>query len=138
LVHLLRHLQHRRTPRRPGRPRPAPPTHAGGPLTWLAIPQDSPYGIHNLPYGVFSANDQPGRGRIGVRIGDHVLDAGAAARAVGAPSVLLDADTLNPLMAAGHRTWREVRGAVTEWLGDEAHRPAVAPCLLPLAEVELH
>ncbi|PBC76807.1 fumarylacetoacetate hydrolase [Streptomyces sp. TLI_235] len=107
-------------------------------MTWLDIPQDSPYGIRNLPYGVFSANDQPGRRRIGVRIGEHVLDAGAAARAVGAPSVLLDADTLNPLMAAGHRTWREVRGALTEWLTDEAHRPAVGPCLLPLAEVELH
>ena len=107
-------------------------------MTWLAIPQDSPYGIHTLPYGVFTADDEPGRHRIGVRVGDHVLDAGAAARAVGAPSVLLDADTLNPLMAAGHRTWREVRGAVAEWLGDEAHRPAVGPCLLPLHAVDLH
>ncbi|GJF27986.1 fumarylacetoacetase [Kitasatospora sp. NE20-6] len=107
-------------------------------MTWLAIPQDSPYGVHALPYGVFTADDRPGRRRIGVRIGDRVLDAGAAARAVGAPSVLLDADSLNPLMAAGHRTWREVRGALTAWLTDEAHRPAVAPCLLPLHAVDLH
>jgi fumarylacetoacetase len=107
-------------------------------LTWLAVPQDSPYGVHTLPYGVFTAADQPGRRRIGVRIGDAVLDAGAAARAVGSAAVLLEAGSLNPLMAAGRSLWREVRAALTEWLTDEAHRPAVEPCLLPLADVELH
>ncbi|WP_354643127.1 fumarylacetoacetase [Kitasatospora camelliae] len=107
-------------------------------MTWLAIPQDSPFGVHNLPYGVFTAPDQPGRRRIGVRIGEFVLDAGAAARAVGTPSVLLDADSLNPLMAAGRPTWTAVRAALTEWLTDEAHRPAVAPHLVELAAVELH
>ncbi|MFG2824044.1 fumarylacetoacetase [Kitasatospora sp. NPDC048365] len=106
--------------------------------TWLDLPADSPYGIHNLPYGVFTAPDQPGRRRIGVRIGDLVLDAGAAARAVGSPSVLLDADSLNPLMAAGRPTWTAVRSALTGWLSDEAHRPEIGRCLHDLAEVELH
>ncbi|GGQ85797.1 fumarylacetoacetase [Kitasatospora griseola] len=106
--------------------------------TWLDLPADSPFGVHNLPYGVFTAADRPGRRRIGVRIGDRVLDAGAAARAVGSPSELLDAETLNPLMAAGRSTWREVRAALTEWLTDAAHRPAVEPCLLDLADVSLH
>ncbi|MFF2629780.1 fumarylacetoacetase [Kitasatospora griseola] len=106
--------------------------------TWLDLPADSPFGAHNLPYGVFTADDRPGRRRIGVRIGDRVLDAGAAARAVGSPSELLDAETLNPLMAAGRSTWREVRAALTEWLTDAAHRAAVEPCLLDLADVSLH
>ncbi|MEU3494795.1 fumarylacetoacetase [Kitasatospora cineracea] len=106
--------------------------------TWLDLPADSPYGVHNLPYGVFTAADRPGRRRIGVRIGDLVLDAGAAARAVGAPSALLDAESLNPLMASGRSTWRAVRAALTSWLTDEAHRDAVGPCLLPLADVRLH
>ncbi|GAA2747690.1 MULTISPECIES: fumarylacetoacetase [Kitasatospora] len=106
--------------------------------TWLDLPADSPYGIHNLPYGVFSAPDRPGRRRIGVRIGDFVLDAGAAARALGRPSVLLDADTLNPLMAAGRSTWTEVRAALTGWLSDEAHRPEISRCLVDLADAELH
>ncbi|MFD7640726.1 fumarylacetoacetase [Kitasatospora sp. NPDC059795] len=108
--------------------------------TWLDLPADSPFGVHNLPYGVFTAPDWPGR-RIGVRIGEQVLDAGAAARAAGAPSELLDllaAETLNPLMAAGRPTWQAVRGALTEWLTDAAHRAAVEPCLLDLADVELH
>lgn len=108
------------------------------PSSWLASAQDSPFGVHNLPYGVFTAADQPGRRRIGVRVGDFVLDAGAAARAAGAPSVLLAADSLNPLMAAGRSAWTQVRADLTRWLTDESFREAVAPALLPADEVELH
>ncbi|GAA2819297.1 fumarylacetoacetase [Kitasatospora sp. CM 4170] len=108
------------------------------PRSWLAGADDSPFGVHNLPYGVFTAADRPGVRRIGVRIGESVLDAGAAARAVGEPSVLLDADTLNPLLAAGRPVWTEVRAALTRWLTDESHRAALSPLLLPVAEVELH
>ncbi|MFF4339052.1 fumarylacetoacetase [Kitasatospora sp. NPDC001540] len=106
--------------------------------TWLDLPADSPFGVHNLPYGVFTAADQPDRRRIGVRIGELVLDAGAAARAVGAPSDLLAAENLNPLMASGRSSWQAVRAALTSWLTDPAHRAAVEPCLLPLADVRLH
>ena len=48
-------------------------------MTWLDLPADHPYGIHNLPYGVFStAGTEP---RVGVRVGDHVLDVGRVRRA---------------------------------------------------------
>ncbi len=113
-------------------------TTAGSPRSWLASAQDSPFGVHNLPYGVFTAADQPGRRRIGVRVGDFVLDAGAAARAAGAPSTLLDADSLNPLMAAGRPVWTRVRADLTTWLTDESFREALSPALLPADEVELH
>ncbi|MFJ7905837.1 fumarylacetoacetase [Kitasatospora sp. NPDC096204] len=106
--------------------------------SWLAGAQDSPFGVHNLPYGVFTAADRPGRRRIGVRVGDFVLDAGAAARAAGAPSALLDADSLNPLMAAGRPVWTRVRADLTTWLTDESFREALSPALLPADEVELH
>ena len=44
-------------------------------MTWLDVPADHPFGIHNLPYGVYSrAGVSP---RVGVRIGEHVLDAAA-------------------------------------------------------------
>ncbi|MFD8786274.1 fumarylacetoacetase [Kitasatospora sp. NPDC059599] len=108
------------------------------PRSWLASAQDSPFGVHNLPYGVFTAADQPGRRRIGVRVGDFVLDAGAAARAAGAPSALLEADSLNPLMAAGRPVWTRVRADLTGWLTDESFREALSPALLPVDEVELH
>ncbi|MER5636746.1 fumarylacetoacetase [Kitasatospora sp. NPDC002227] len=106
--------------------------------SWIASAQDSPYGLHNLPYGVFTAPDQPGRRRIGIAVGDFVLDAGAAARAIDEPSELLEADTLNPFLAAGRRTWEITRAAVTTWLSDESYREAMSPCLVPRAEVELH
>ncbi|MDY0815792.1 fumarylacetoacetase [Kitasatospora purpeofusca] len=108
------------------------------PRSWLTAANDSPFGVHNLPYGVFTAADRPGARRIGVRIGDFVLDAGAAARAAGEPSVLLDADSLNPLLAAGPPVWAEVRASLTRWLTDGTHREALTPLLLPLAEVALH
>ncbi|MFF1785944.1 fumarylacetoacetase [Kitasatospora sp. NPDC058243] len=108
------------------------------PRSWLASAQDSPFGVHNLPYGVFTAADQPGRRRIGVRVGDFVLDAAAAARAAGAPSALLDADSLNPLLAAGRSTWTQVRADLTRWLTDESCREALSPALLPAGEVQLH
>jgi fumarylacetoacetase len=110
-------------------------------VSWLALPVDSPFGVHNLPYGVFTAPDAPDRRRIGVAVGDHILDAAAAARATGldaALAELLDAPVLNPLLAAGRTAWTQVRAALTDWLTDPAHRAAVEPCLLPRAEVALH
>ncbi|MFL6153035.1 MAG: fumarylacetoacetase, partial [Ornithinibacter sp.] len=53
-------------------------------MTWLDLPADHPYGIVNLPYGVFST---PGtEPRVGVRVGDQVLDVGACAEQAGMES----------------------------------------------------
>ncbi|MEV7089848.1 fumarylacetoacetase [Streptomyces sp. NPDC093085] len=101
--------------------------------------EDDLFGPHNLPYGVFSTADEPDRRRLGVRIGDHVLDAGAAAHALGSPyAALLARSSLNPLMAAGRTTWRDVRRALTAWVTVPAHRPAIEPLLHPLGAVTLH
>lgn len=104
------------------------------PTTWVPLPIDSVYGIDNLPYGVFTTAADPDRARIGVAIGGHVLDAGAAARAAGAPSAVLDAPTLNPLMAAGRQTWTAVRAALTTWLTDPNLGALVEPHLIPRQE----
>ncbi|MEU6851649.1 fumarylacetoacetase [Actinacidiphila alni] len=107
----------------------------------LAVPHDAPYGVRNLPYGVFSTTDGPAARRIGVAYGDHVLDAGAAARATGAPAdvaAALAAPSLNPLLAGGPALWDRTRAALTAWLTEDAHRAAVAPCLLPRADLTLH
>ncbi|WP_405659819.1 fumarylacetoacetase [Streptomyces sp. RK9] len=123
----------------------------------LDLPEGDPFGPHNLPYGVFSpagsATDSatgsapgaaPGAAasdgrRVGVRIGSYVLDAGAAAAALGSPYVsLLAQPTLGPLLAAGRRTWSDVRRALTAWVTVPAHRDAVRPLLHPLSDVTLH
>lgn len=97
------------------------------------------FGPHNLPYGVFGTVGDPAR-RIGVRVGDHVLDAAAAARAAGDEdaAALLAHPVLNPLMAAGRPAWEHVRAALTRWLTAPEHHDAVAPHLRPLDAVELH
>lgn len=110
------------------------------PLTPLDLPEGDPFGPHNLPYGVFSL---PGEAvearRVGVRLGSYVLDAGAAAAALGSPYVsLLARPTLNPLMAAGRTAWSDVRRALTAWVTVPAHRETVRPLLHPLTDVTLH
>ncbi|MFI8289340.1 fumarylacetoacetase [Streptomyces sp. ms191] len=105
----------------------------------LDLAEGDPFGPHNLPYGVFSTADEPSRRRVGVRIGGHVLDAGAAAHALGSPyAALLARPSLNPLLAAGRTAWRDVRRALTAWVTVPAHRPDIEPLLHPLGAVTMH
>lgn len=102
------------------------------------VPEGDPFGPHNLPYGVFSRPGSATRS-VGVRLGDHVLDAGAAAVALSSPyAPLLTAPTLNPLLAAGRTTWSDVRRALTAWVTVPSHQEALAAHLHPLSEVTLH
>ncbi|MFE4702042.1 fumarylacetoacetase [Streptomyces sp. NPDC056738] len=105
------------------------------------VPEGDPFGPHNLPYGVFSLTDPAGDSerRVGVRLGDHVLDAGAAARSLGSPYAgLLAQPTLDPLLAAGRTAWSDVRRALTAWVTVPAHRETLAPHFHPLSDVTLH
>jgi fumarylacetoacetase len=81
------------------------------------------FGLDNLPYGVFSAAD--GVRRIGVRLGDAVLD---LAR-IDLHGVFRQ-PTLNALMALGRPQWTALRAQITE----------LAPALpaIPLTDVRLH
>jgi fumarylacetoacetase len=84
----------------------------------MQIPEGSPFGLDNLPYGVFSPRgDAP---RVGVRVGDSVLDL----------AVLLDDPTfaersLNPFMAQGRGRWVQVRERITELIGAGVPEQAV-------------
>ena len=88
------------------------------------------FGVANLPYGVFSAGDAP---RVGVRIGDSVLD---LAQALG--EQVFSEPSLNAFMAQGRARWSDVRARITELLTDERHRGTVESALLPLSGAELH
>lgn len=93
-------------------------THTTDLTTWVPGATGSPYDVDNLPYGVFSIEAQSAR--VGVRIGDHVLDLAAAAHSTRPAYVdLLEVPSLNALMAAGHETWAEVR----TWIVDLLTRP---------------
>ncbi|WP_329231728.1 fumarylacetoacetase [Streptomyces sp. NBC_01460] len=105
----------------------------------LDLAEGDPFGPHNLPYGVFSTPGHPEDRRVGVRVGGHVLDAGAAAHALGSPYArLLAQPSLMPLLAAGRTAWRDVRRALTAWVTVPSHRPQLEPLLHPLDSVTLH
>ncbi|WTW98013.1 fumarylacetoacetase [Streptomycetaceae bacterium NBC_01309] len=98
---------------------------------WLVVPADHPFGIGNLPYGVYTTTEDPAP-RVGVAIGDHVLDVGAVAQATGSDhATVLSAADLNPLMAAGRAVWTTVRAEITAWLTDTAYRRDVEANLTP-------
>jgi len=106
--------------------------------TWLDLPPDHPYGLATLPYGIFSTAD-PDLRRVGVRIGDFVLDAGAAAEFVGMESgVWWLQPTLNHFLSLGHPAWKAARSWLVEVLSNPAHRDGIEPFLIPLGEVTLH
>jgi fumarylacetoacetase len=105
--------------------------------TWLDLPADHPYGLANLPYGVFSTPDRTPR--VGVRIGDWVLDAGAAAEQSGMESgeVWLQ-PSLNAFLAEGRSAWTSGRAWLVELLTNEARRDCVEPNLVPVEQVTMH
>ncbi|MFF3353250.1 fumarylacetoacetase [Streptomyces sp. NPDC002917] len=105
----------------------------------LDLAEGDPFGPHNLPYGVFSTTGHPAERRVGVRIGNHVLDAGAAAHALGSPyAQLLAQPDLTALLSAGRTAWRDVRRALTAWVTVPAHRADIEPLLHPVQSVTLH
>ncbi len=92
--------------------------------TWVEGAAGSAHDVDHLPYAVVVTAD--GAARIGARVGDRVLDLGAAARDLRPDwTPLLDADTLHPLMAAGPATWAEVRAWVVGLLTDPTYRDRV-------------
>ncbi|GAA5034113.1 fumarylacetoacetase [Terrabacter aeriphilus] len=114
--------------------------------TWLDVPDDHPFGIDTLPYGVFHPAGDP-TPRVGVRIGDLVLDAGAVA-AIGRDAGLVgdgpdlatawQTPSLNAFLALGRPAWTTARAWLTEVLGDDVHRERVTPHLHRLDDVVLH
>lgn len=78
--------------------------------------------ISNLPYGVFRRLHSDDGFRVGVAIGDSILDVGAALRAglIAPPAreaaEACEADSLNGFMAMGRDHWRALRAALTELL----------------------
>ena len=107
--------------------------------SWMDLPADHPFGLTALPYGVFSTDD-PDLRRVGVRIGDHVLDAGAAAEHAGMES----GDLLDPARASTTSCRAARTPGPPPARGSSRCSPTpptatrVEPHLLPLADVTMH
>src|SRR6266536_3810404 len=106
---------------------------------WLGIPADHPFGLGTLPYGSFTTADRPGEQRVGVAIGDHVLDLSAAtARLLPGRADLFGTGLLDAFLAAGDGAWVQVRADIVSWLSSDAYRVAVEDLLVTAAAVTMH
>ena len=124
-------------------------THRADRRSWVES-ANAPRGdfpLQNLPFGVFrdwEGDDSP---RVGVAIGDFVLDVsglratlfdGVARRAVEACTE----PSLNALMALGAASWSALRSRLVDLLDAgaadaAANRRAVEPSLMPMRDVEM-
>jgi fumarylacetoacetase len=125
-------------------------THSPDAVSWVAsaVDPDSDFPIQNLPYGVFARRGSGEAPRVGVAIGDLILDVGACAAAglipgaAAGPAHACARPSLNALMARGRPDWTALRHAVFALLdadapGAEETQDRVAPFLVPRAEAEL-
>merc|ERR1711970_784570 len=89
-------------------------------MSWVTVPTDSHFPIQNLPYGVFSTVSEPGP-RIGVAIGNHVLDLAKISHLFTGPLLahhqdVFTATTLNSLMGLTKEHWAEARATIASLL----------------------
>ncbi len=110
--------------------------------SWVASANDPkhPFPLNNLPYGVFSTDDDDAR--CGVAIGDMILDMAAAEEAglialTEAP--LFDVPYWNDVMEEGPAVWAALRARLTALLADgAAEKDQIEPLLVPQSQATLH
>lgn len=106
---------------------------------WLGVPRDHPFGLAGLPYGSFSNIKHPAMRRVGVAIGDRVLNLSAATeRLMPGRAADFRSGSLDEFLAAGDGAWAQVRAAIAAWLSDEHYRPAIEDLLVPVEDVCMH
>ncbi|MDO8771396.1 MAG: fumarylacetoacetase [Burkholderiaceae bacterium] len=107
-------------------------THDPAARSWVesANLQGCDFPIQNLPFGRFRPSGSSEAFRIGVAIGDQVLDLKAAG--------LVHTDDMNALMAASLPNRQALRAALFEGLREGSHnQSAWAKCLQPQVAVEM-
>ncbi len=92
-------------------------------MSWIPVPEGSPFPVTNLPLGVGHTGD--GRPRAWVAVGDAALDLDAVAALgmfadLGVAEGCLSRSDLNLHLGAGPRVWSAVRSRIAELLDDPA------------------
>jgi len=106
-------------------------THGPELKSWVASANDpaTDFPIQNLPFGRFRRAGENVALRIGVAIGDQILDL-AAAR-------LIDTDDMSRVMAASLDDRRRLRRSISTFLRDGAASPKARDCLVAQSDVEM-
>ncbi|KAM9311124.1 fumarylacetoacetase [Gastrophryne carolinensis] len=116
-------------------------------MSFIPVEADCPFPIQNLPYGVFSTADEP-RHRIGVAIGEQVLDLSVIRHLFNGPFLsghqdVFNEPTLNNFMALGCNAWREARQVLQKLLAAseptlQDNKELCARAFVPQSRVKLH
>ena len=95
--------------------------------SWVASAQapDCDFPLANLPWGCFTRADRAGDARIGVAIGDQVLDVrealghGFLAGLSASVQAALRCESLNEFMNLGTTAWKSARAEITKLLSSD-------------------
>ncbi len=125
-------------------PTSADPTLDPARRSWVdsANAPDCDFPIQNLPLGVFRRAGADEKPRIGVAIGDAILDLAACVEEEALAGIspetacALCAPSLNRLMSQGRPAWSALRAAVGDVLDADAPDPRKR-CLLSMSDAEL-
>ncbi len=109
--------------------------------TWLPIPADTDFSVHNLPFGIFEGPD--GQRRAGVAIGNHIIDLAAAADhgLFGKRRFfrrLFEQPVLNEFIAQGKSISTRIRRRLQHWLSTPEAPDNAAAILIEQRRVRMH
>lgn len=105
---------------------------------WLGIAPDHQFGLAALPYGSYTAAHHAEEYRVGVAIGESVLDLTTASdRMMPGRAHLFRSGSLDEFLAAGHTAWAQVRAELTLWLSQDRYRTGIEDLLVPASSVSL-
>ncbi len=116
-------------------------THDAALRSWVASAnaEGTDFPIQNLPFGVFRRRGTQEAFRIGVAIGDQILDMKAAVKAgvfLSAAAEATTGDSLNAFMALGQPAWSALRLDLSRALRVGAAEEKLKACLLAQADAE--
>lgn len=115
--------------------------------TWVKVAKDSDFPIQNLPFGIFS-DDQNATQRVGVAIGDFILDLSVLDKnglfdKHELPDDLFEKSFLNDFMALGKAKTRAIRNHISDLLEEgnatlRDNESLRATALIEMAKAEMH
>ena len=110
--------------------------------SWLPVPRDSDFTVHNLPFGIFSVDG--GTPRAGVAIGDQIIDLTDVHEAGLFEGLSIDADalryaSLNAFISHGKTVTSQVRERLQAALcNPESLLKEYPRCLIPMHLTQMH
>ena len=110
--------------------------------SWLKVSSKSDFSIYNLPFGIFSTNKK--NKRIGVAIGDHVIDLDACNsldlfKDLNIESHVFKNSFLNNFIELGKEITSKVREILqSELTNDNSLIKHNSNCIIPIDSVEMH